>query len=153
MVHTKSFTIGCVCGEDDRETIVANIRHWLSYFGVVNKDCRFCCDAEGYMRTLWEDVIKTCPDIRGTVDRSRSACAVPERAVRSLRESFNACLIHMQTTELDWYHERAYTFMYQHVSCSQQALLGGRKRMLWPSKTGQAALRSHACHSSDSGFA
>ena len=78
VVHTKSFAIGCVCEEDDRETIVANIGHWLSYFGVVvNKDSRFCCDAEGCMRTLWEDVMKTCPGIRGTgcAVRSRSACA------------------------------------------------------------------------------
>ena len=118
VVHTKSFAIGCVCGEDDRETIVANIGHWLSYFGVVNKDCRFCCDAEGYMRTLWEDVIKTCPGIRGTVEQFAAGRRAPvaERAVRSLRESFNACLIHMRDHGVGLrYHKRAYTFLYQHV--------------------------------------
>ena len=31
VVHSKSFAVGCVCGEDDRETIIANIGHWLSY--------------------------------------------------------------------------------------------------------------------------
>ena len=118
VVHTKSFVIGCVCGEDDRETIVANIGHWLSYFGVVNKDCRFCCDAEGYMRTLWEDVIKTCPGIRGTVEQFAAGRRAPvaERAVRSLREGFSACLIHMRDHGVGLrYHKSAYTFLYQHV--------------------------------------
>ena len=118
VVHTKSFAIGCVCGEDDRETIVANIGHWLRYFGVVNKACRFCCDAEGYMRTLWEDVIKTCPGIRGTVEQFAAGRRAPvaERAVRSLREGFNACLIHMRDHGVGLrHHKSAYTFLYQHV--------------------------------------
>ena len=87
VVHSKSFAIACVCvcGEDDREAIVANIGHWLSYFGVVNKECRFCCDAEGYVRTLWEDVLKTCPGIKGSVEQFAAGRHAPvaERVVRT----------------------------------------------------------------------
>ena len=70
------------------------------------------------MRTLWEDVIKTCPGIRGTVEQFAAGRHAPvaERAVRSLRESFNACLIHVRDHGVGLrYHKRAYTFLYQHV--------------------------------------
>ena len=70
------------------------------------------------MRTLWEDVLKTCPGIKGSVEQFAAGRHAPvaERAVRALREGFNACLIHMRDHGVGLrYQKNAYTFLYQHV--------------------------------------
>ena len=61
LVHSKSFAIGCVSGDGPREAIVAGMSQWLMHFGLANKDCLFTCDAEGYMRTLWQQLLQDFP--------------------------------------------------------------------------------------------
>ena len=68
-MHSKSFAIGCVSGDGPREAIVAGMSQWLMHFGLANKDCLFTCDAEGYMRTLWQQLLQDFPSFQGTIEQ------------------------------------------------------------------------------------
>ena len=69
MVHSRSFAIGCVSGDMTRDMIVAGMSQWMLHFGLANKSCVFTCDAEGYMRTLWHDMLEEFPVFQGTVEQ------------------------------------------------------------------------------------
>ena len=98
LVHSKSFAIGCVSGDGPREAIVAGMSQWLMHFGLTNKDCLFTCDAEGYMRTLWQQLLQDFPSFQGTIEQFAAGRHAPvaERGVRALRETASGILLQMQ---------------------------------------------------------
>ena len=118
VVHSKSFAIGCVSGDNAREVIVADMSHWLSHFGLANQTCVFTCDAEGYMRTLWQSLLESFPVFKGNVEQFAAGRHAPvsERAVRTLRESVSSVLLQMQDSHVGLRnHQRAYTLVFQHA--------------------------------------
>ena len=118
VVHSKSFAIGCVSGDNAREVIVADMSHWLSHFGLANQTCVFTCDAEGYMRTLWQSLLERFPVFKGNVEQFAAGRHAPvaERAVRTLRESVSSVLLQMQDSHVGLRnHRRAYTLVFQHA--------------------------------------
>ena len=118
VVRSKSFAIGCVSRDNAREVIVADMSHWLSHFGLANQTCVFTCDAEGYMRTLWQSLLERFPVFKGNVEQFAAGRHAPvaERAVRTLRESVNSVLLQMQDSHVGLRnHRRAYTLVFQHA--------------------------------------
>ena len=83
LVHSKSFAIGCVSGDGPREAIVAGMPQWLMHFSLANKDCLFTCDAEGYTRTLWQQLLQDFPSFQGTIEQFAAGRHAPvaERGV------------------------------------------------------------------------
>ena len=118
VVHSKSFAIGCVSGDNAREVIVADLSHWLSHFGLANESSLFLSDAEGYMRTIWRDLLDKFPVFKGSVEQFAAGRRAPvaERAVRTLRESVSSVLLQMQDSHVGLRNNRrAYTLVFQHA--------------------------------------
>ena len=117
MVHSRSFAIGCVSGDMTRDMIVAGMSQWMLHFGLANKSCVFTCDAEGYMRTLSNDMLEQFPVFQGTVEQFAPGRHAPvaERGVRALRETVSGILIQMQDTGIGLRNNRkAFNFVFQH---------------------------------------
>ena len=117
MVHSRSFAIGCVSGDMTRDMIVAGMSQWMLHFGLANKSCVFTCHAEGYMRTLWHDMLEQFPVFQGTVEQFAPGRHAPvaERGVRALRETVSGILIQMQDKGMGLRNNRkAFNFVFQH---------------------------------------
>ena len=117
MVHSRSFAIGCVSGDMTRDMIVAGMSQWMLHFGLANKSCVFTCHAEGYMRTLWHDMLEQFPVFQGTVEQFAPGRHAPvaERGVRALRETVSGILIQMQDKGIGLRNNRkAFNFVFQH---------------------------------------
>ena len=118
LVHSKSFAIGCVSGDGPREAIVAGMSHWLMHFGLANKDCLFTCDAEGYMRTLWQQLLQDFPIFQGTIEQFAAGRHAPvaERGVRALRETASGILLQMQDNFVALRNNRkAFSLLFGHA--------------------------------------
>ena len=117
MVHSRSFAIGCVSGDMTRDMIVAGMSQWMLHSGLANKSCVFTCDAEGYMRTLWHDMLEEFPVFQGTIEQFAPGRHAPvaERGVRALRETVSGILIQMQDKGMGLRNNRkAFNFVFQH---------------------------------------
>ena len=118
LVHSKSFAIGCVSGDGPREAIVAGMSQWLMHFGLANKDCLFTCDAEGYMRTLWQQLLQDFPSFQGTIEQFAAGRHAPvaERGVRALRETASGILLQMQDNFVALRNNRkAFSLLFGHA--------------------------------------
>ena len=118
VVRSKSFAIGCVSGDNAIKVIVADLSHWLSHFGLANQSSLFLSDAEGYMRTIWRDLLEKFPVFKGSVEQFAAGRHAPvaERAVRTLRESVSSVLLQMQDSRVGLRNNRrAYTLVFQHA--------------------------------------
>eukprot|EP00439_Symbiodinium_sp_Y106_P080713 s2258_g19.t1 len=102
---------GCLGGEEHRvepplpppvdrpkEVIVADMSQWLLHFVLSNKDCLFTCNAEGYMRALWQQLLQGLPSFQGTVEQFAAGRHGPvaERGVRALMREIAASEILLQ---------------------------------------------------------
>ena len=118
LVHSKSFAIGCVSGDGPREAVVAGMSQWLMHFGLANKDCLFTCDAEGYMRTLWQQLLQDFPSFQGTIEQFAAGRHAPvaERGVRALRETASGILLQMQDNFVALRNNRkAFSLLFGHA--------------------------------------
>ena len=118
LVHSKSFAIGCVSGDGPREAIVAGMSQWLMHFGLANKDCLFTCDAEGYMRTLWQQLLQDFPSFQGTIEQFAAGRHAPvaERGVRALGETASGILLQMQDNFVALRNNRkAFSLLFSHA--------------------------------------
>ena len=118
LVHSKSFAIGCVSGDGPREAIVAGMSQWLMHFGLANKDCLFTCDAEGYMRTLWQQLLQDFPSFQGTIEQFAAGRHAPvaERGVSALRETASGILLQMQDNFVALRNNRkAFSLLFGHA--------------------------------------
>ena len=105
-------------GDRPKEVIAADMSQWLLRFGLSNKDCLFTCDAEGYMRALWQQLLQDFPVFQGTVEHFAAGRHAPvaERGVRALREIASGILLQMQDNFVGLQNNRkAFSLLFGHA--------------------------------------
>ena len=135
IVHSKSFAIRCVNGDRPRDAIVGDIAQWLLHFGLANKDCLFTCDAEGYMRSLWQQLLQDHPAFQGTVEQFEAGRHAPvaERGVRALREVASGILLQMQDNFVGLRNNRkAFSMLFAHACAAHNRYNVMSESMLSP---------------------